>query len=202
MEQILDNLLVMRPFDTPIPPEGAEDSFIIFLAGSQDVNAGQVNGNGDPVSRFDWATNFIKACTEIFDRSSSKGLMPYNQYNYIIINPCYTPQNPVPNVMNEEYINYKQWEMDAMDASTGIFVNFLKRSTSPLPLFTFGYACNSSKMVCRCPELYQHYALVRFMCQRLGIPLLPSKVSSVLSVLQSFFSFIPGFQQANEKVNK
>lgn len=198
MEQILDNLLVMRPFDAPIPPEGAEGSFIIYLAGSQDVNAGQVNPNGDPISKFDWQTNFIKACTEIFDRTSGKGLTPYNQFNYIIINPCYTPQNPTPNVMNPEYMEYKNWEASAMEASTGIFLNFLKRSTSPLPLFTLGYACQSGRLVCRCPETYQNYAMVRFYCQKYGVPLLPSKVSSVLSVLQSFFSFVDGFQQANK----
>lgn len=186
MEQLSDNILVIGPMEQP--PVGTENSFIIYLAGSQDIS-----GN----DKYKWQDKFIKACTEIFDKGE-KGLAPFNQYNYILINPYYVPQNPYPNIMNEEYTAFKNWELEAMNLSTGIFLNFLKRSTSPIPLFTLGYACQSGKLVCRCPDEYFQSGLVRTVCTKYGIPFLPGRIGSVLSVIQNFFSFIEGFQSANK----
>lgn len=187
MEQISNNLLVLGPME--LPPVGTEDSFIIYLAGSQDLSDN---------TKYKWQEKFIKACTEIFSKEEGKGLAPFNQYNYILINPYYVPSNPVPNIMNEEYTSFKNWELEAMNLSTGIFLNFLKRSTSPIPLFTLGYACQSGKLVCRCPDEYFQSGLVRTVCTKYGIPFLPGKIGSVLSVIQNFFSFVEGFQSVSK----
>lgn len=188
MDQRKNNLLVLGPME--YPPEGTENSFKIFLGGSIDISGNQ---------QYDWISKFISSCERIFDNEQEGvGIAPYNQFNYILFNPYYVPQNPAPNIMNQEYTAYKSWEMDAMDMSTGIFINFLKRSTSALPLFTFGYACQSGRLIVRCPDEYFQSALIRLCCNKMGIPFLPGKVSGILNVIQSFFSFIEGFQQANK----
>ena len=183
MEQILPNLLILGPMETP--PEGTENSLKLFLAGSIDLS---------PNESFKWQDHFIKAMMEIVSKEPGKGIAPFNTFNWILVNPYYIPKNPVPNIMNEEYNMYKSWELDAYGWVDGIFLNFLKRSTSPMPLLTLGYTCQSGKLVVRCPEQYYQYDLVRLITTKFGVVLMPSKVSNVLAVIQNFFSFVSGFQ--------
>lgn len=187
MEQILPNLLVLGPLETP--PDGTENTLRIFLAGSIDLSENQ---------QFKWQDKFIKACSEIFNPDPKKGLAPFNTFNWILVNPYYVPKNPVPHIMNQEWSFYKDWELNAYEWCTGIFLNFLKRSTSPLPLFTLGYNSRSQKLVVRCPDEYYQSALVKLVTTKFAIPLLPGKIGSVLSVIQNFFSFVPAFQEVNK----
>lgn len=187
MEQLLPNLLVLGPLETP--PEGTEDSLKIFLAGSIDLSDN---------TQYKWQDKFIKACTDIFNQEEGKGLAPFNMYNYILVNPYYVPKNPTPNIMNQEWMMYKNWELEAYNWCDGIFLNFLKRSISPFPLFTLGYTCQSQKLVVRCPDEYFNFSLVKMVTTKFGVPFLPGKIGSVLSVIQNFFSFVGSFQQVNK----
>lgn len=183
MNQVLDNLLVLGPGEAI--PEGAEDSLKLYLAGSVDLSGNE---------KYMWQDKFIAGMAELV--GPDHGLLMFQKYNYIVFNPYYVPQNSAPNIMNPEFGMLKQWEFMAMDMADGIFCNFLKRSTSPLPLFNFGYVCRSGKVVVRCPDEYYQYALIRFICQNYNIPLLPGKTGSILSVLQSLFAYCPAFQEA------
>ena len=44
----------------------------------------------------------------------------------------------------------------------------------------------------------KNYSLIRLACQQFGVSLLPGRVASVLSVLQSLAVMIPKFQEATK----
>ena len=102
--------------------------------------------------------------------------------------------DPTPSITNQEYMNKKTWEMDMVNAADGIFLNFLSKSVSPLPLFEFGLLATSGKLIVRCPENYFQYSQVAFTCQRMGITLLPTK-ANVKDVLWSMANLLPALQQ-------
>lgn len=181
MEQLSNNVMLLNVGDQI--PVGTEDSLKIFLTGSIDLNM---------TGEFNWQDKFIKGFVELVD--PEKGMLAYSKYNYILINSYYVPQNPVPNIFNQEMVNKQAWEFDMMEVSDAIFCNFLKRSTSPIPLFWFGYACRSGKLLCRCPDEYANYGLVRTTSEKYNVPLIPGKVGSVGQIVAMFFSFIPRFQ--------
>lgn len=182
MNQVKNNLLVLGPGDQI--PDGTEDALKIYLSGTVDLSGNE---------KFMWQEKFINGMSELVDQE--KGLIMFKKYNYIIFNPYYVPQNPAPHIMNPEFTNLKMWETQCLEVADGIFCNFLKRSTSAIPLFEFGYTARSGKLVVRCPEEYQNYALVKFYCENFNIPLLPGKTGSILSVLQSLFAYCPKFQE-------
>lgn len=183
MEQVSDNILVLGPGDAI--PEGTENSIKILLLGSIDTRDDH---------KFDWASSFIKGMIDITD--PQKGLIQYQGFNFIIINSTITPPGGlVPNVMNNDFTMKMQWTFSMAAAADSIFLNFLKRSTAPLPLYWLGYTCGSGKLCVRCPEEYVNYSIVNLTCRQHGVALLPGKVGSVLSVLQSIAAFTPKFQE-------
>lgn len=185
MQQLSDNVLVLNVGD--MLPEVTNDSIKIYLAGSQDLNPANEKWQ-------DKLTNAMVSLT-----SGPGAISVFKNHNWIFINPVMPPQmNNVANMSNPEFVQKVTWTHNMMSAADGIFLNFLKRSVSPLPLYEFGLTCTSNKLVVRCSEEYFQYGLVSFMCQRHGIPLLPNK-SNVKDVIWSFFSLLPGLQQ-NQKL--
>ena len=185
MLQLSNNILVLNVGD-PLPnPSG--DSIKIYLAGSEDLNPANEK----------WQD---KVCNAMITLTEGPGAISvFKNKNWIFINPLMAPQmNNVPNMSNPEFVNKVMWETDMMNAADGIFLNFLKKSVSPLPLYTFGLTACSGKLVVRCSEEYFQYGLISFMCSRHGIPLLPNK-STVKDVIWAFFSLLPGLQQ-NQKL--
>lgn len=185
MQQLSDNVLVLTVGDEL--PAVTNDSVKIYLAGSQDLNPANEKWQ-------DKLTNAMVSLT-----SGPGAISVFKNHNWIFINPVMAPQmNNVANLSNPEFAQKVNWTHTMMSAADGIFLNFLKRSVSPLPLYEFGLTCTSNKLVVRCSEEYFQYGLVSFMCQRHNIPLLPNK-SNVKDVIWSFFSLLPGLQQ-NQKL--
>ena len=182
MQQVSNNIIVIYPGE--IIPEGTENSIKLFLGGSIDTRDDR---------KFDWADKFIKGLTEITD--PQKGLIQYQGLNFVIMNSFVVPKNPIPNVLNPEFMGKMDWIYSSMAASDCIFLNFLKKSTATLPMFLFGYCCASGKLVVRCPEEYINYSTVYSACRQHNVPLLPGKVGSVLSVLSQMMAFTPKFQE-------
>lgn len=188
MEQISNNVLVLNVGDQ-LPP-GTEDALKIYLAGSTDLNQ---------MSNLNWQKKFIDGMKVAVD--PQKGYMNlFSKYNYVIFNPYYIPRNPAQNIFNEEFVNKWQWEQNCMEVADVIFMNFLKRSTSPLPLYTFGYTVRSQKLVVRCHEEYINYGIVKLACDTYNVPLVGSKMGTVNQILGLMFSFIPKFQEVNQSV--
>ena len=180
MLQLSPNVLVLNVGD--LLPEPYGDAIKIYLAGSEDLNP----------SNEKWQDKLCNAMVTLTEGPNA--ISVFKGKNWIFINPMMTPQfDPTPNMSNPEFVNKLTWQMDMMNAADGIFLNFLKRSVSPLPLFTLGQAVNSGKLVVRCSEEYFQYGLVNFICGRHQVPLLPNR-STVKDVIWAFFSLLPGLQ--------
>ena len=181
MQQLSENVLVLNVGDQI--PQPNNDSIIIYLAGTEDLNPANEK----------WQDKFAQAVVEL-SSSTSPSAIPLFKKNWIIINPLSVPQqNLAPNLSNPEFVQKMTWKHDMMSAAHCIFLNYKKNSTSPFPLYELGLLTNSGKMVVRCSEGYFQYGLVSCTCNRYNIPLLPNK-SNVKDVLFSFFSLIPALQ--------
>ena len=184
MEQLSSNVIVLQMGD-PIPP-GTEDAIKILLVGSESID--------DSSDSFDWQGKFISGVLNITD--PEKGLLMFKNKKYIIINCKYIPKM-MPDAgmpQNAELLNKYNYILDMANMSDGIFCNILKKTQSPIPLFEFGLFTSSNKLVIRCPEEYQYSSLVKLICERSNVPLLPGK-SSVKDVMFSLFAYIPKFQE-------
>ena len=185
MEQVSDNILVIYPGE--MFPEGTENSIKILLSGSIDTREDK---------KYDWASKFIEGLKSL--TSPDKGLIQYQGLNFIIANSFVSPGNPAANIMNPEFQQKTNWMFQMIAGCDAIFINFLKKSTSAIPLFWFGYCCSSGKCVVRCPEEYINYGIVRMTCQNHSISLLPGRVGNVLSVLQALAVYTPKFQEVQK----
>lgn len=184
MQQLAPNLIVLNAGEQ-FPP-GTEDFLKIYLAGTQSI------GNGDDT---DWQTKFANGLLTLVTGNNS--LIMYKNTKFMLINPKIPVQNPKMTLDNPEFVQKLNWEYDMMGAADAIFVNFLKKSVSPIPLLEFGYALRAGKTVVRCPEEYQHYGMVRLLCEKHQVPLHQSTTGTVLAVLQSMFAYVPRFQEIN-----
>jgi hypothetical protein len=183
MQQLSPNVLVLNVGDQI--PQG--DYIKIYLAGSEDLNP----------SNEKWQDKLCNAMVTLTDGPGA--ISVFKGKNWMFINPMMAPQmDPTPSMLNPEFVNKLTWQTDMMNAADGIFLNFLKRSVSPLPLYTFGLTVNCGKLVVRCSEEYFQYGLVSFMCGRHSVPLLPNK-STVKDVIWAFFSLLPTLQ-VNQKL--
>ena len=186
MEQISNNVMVLNVGDQ-IPP-GTEDALKIYLGGSMDLG---------PTGEYNWFQKFIDGMKVAVD--PTKGYMNlFSKYNYIIFNPYYVPKNPAQNIFNQEFTQKWTWENQCLEMADCIFLNFLGKSTSPLPLYTFGYIVRSGKLVVRCPEIYTNYGIVKMACDTYNVPLVGSKMGTVNQILSLMFSFIPKFQEVGK----
>lgn len=190
MEQLASNIKVLYSPE-PIPGEGIEDYVKIALVGSTDlVDGGQL----------DWYTAFINGLVTIAGRESNHAVNIFKNLNYLVFN-CKTPKvaNGSMSVDNPEFVQHTAWLSDCCDLADGIFINFLKRSTSVMPLFWFSQYVKSGKLVVRVPMEadYVYSGLVNMECQRFNVPMFPGKMGNVMSVIQAFFSFIPKMQLLN-----
>lgn len=169
-----DNVLVLTPGE--IPPPGTEDCIKLLLMGSIDAR---------PDGKYDWGTRFINGLVENTD--PVRGILQYRGLKFLVYNSVVPPQNPEapPSLENPEFVSKYEWMVQCMEDCDLIFCNFLKKSQNPLPLYWFGLAASTGKLVTRCPDQYFGYGLVSCSCKHFGSPLLPGKVGSVLAIIQA-----------------
>lgn len=192
MEQVSPNVVVLQMGD-PIPA-GTEDAIKILLVGSESVDT---PGKDGIANTFDWQGKFISGVVKLTDVGN--GLLMFKNKRYVLINCKYIP-TMMPDVgmpQNVELINKYNYILDMANQADGIFCNILKKTQSPIPLFEFGLFVSSSKLVIRCPEEYPYSSLIKLVCERSNIPLLPGK-SSVKDVMFSLFASIPKFQELQQ----
>ena len=170
MQQLSENVLVLNVGDQI--PQPNNDSIIVYLAGTEDLN---------PANEM-WQDKFSTAVVELSSSTSSSAI-PLFKRNWIIVNPISMPQqNLAANMSNPEFVQKMTWKHEMMSAANCIFLNYKKKSVSPLPLYELGLLINSGKLVVRCSEEYFQYGLVNFICTRHNVPLLPNR-SNVKDIL-------------------
>lgn len=159
----------------------------ILLLGSED------NGN-QPL--FDWQGKFAQGVGVLSDPKT--GSLMFKGQNYAILNPKTPVANTAPTFDNPEFVKKTSWILDAIDSCDAIFINFLSKSVSPFPLMQLAFTTQSQKLVVRSSENYQNYGIVRLLCERYSIPLLPGgRNGNVFTVLQAMYSFLPAFRNIN-----
>lgn len=186
MTPVSSNIMVLDPGE--ITPPGNEDAIKLTLIGSIDTR---------PDGKFNWAQKFINGLVELTD--PLKGVLQYRGLRIIVANTFFPTNNPEASVMNPEFVSKINWTNQVLQDSDLIFCNFLKKSTASIPLFWFGLAAQSGKMVVRCPDQYINYGIVQITCQNMGIPLMPGKVGSVLAIVQAMDSISDVFKLKQDK---
>lgn len=81
-----------------------------------------------------------------------------------------------------------EWELDAMERSEVIAVNFSAGSYAPITLLELGLNAKSEKLIVCCPDGYQRKGNVEIVCERHGIHVvetLPALVGAVAARLTS-----------------
>ncbi len=139
----------MQLFNAPRAlPNNKEKS--IFLAGTID------NGNS-----FDWQ----EEVTRFFCNA------PYN-----ILNPRRKDwdESWQQKEENREFAEQVNWELDALEKSDLIIMNFLPRSQSPVTLLEFGLFARSQKLMVCCPDEFWRSGNVYIACQKYGVPVFRS----------------------------
>ena len=184
MIQLSNNVTMYYPGETL--DESINGTVKITLIGSDSY---------EPGGAYDWQGKFAEGLAKLADPVGGQGLLMYKNMNYTILNckPANPPQNPTMDINNPEMVTKVSASFDFCSIADAIFLNFLKKSTSMMPIFELGYLANSGKLVVRCPNEYAYQPLVQLVCQRHGIPLLPVN-SNVKDAIWALMSICPSMQ--------
>lgn len=89
----------------------------------------------------------------------------------------YNPRRPKWNGSLEQDITvpefYQQvnWELNALDRSSIIVINFEEDSKSPISLLELGLYAISGRLLVRCPKKFYRSGNIQIVCDRFRIPL-------------------------------
>lgn len=153
---------VITPKERNILPT---NNLILFLAGSIEMGK---------------AENWQKTLIEDLEKSIDKGLS--------IFNPRRDDWNSSweQNQSNDHFNHQVNWELNSIERSDIIFVNFIPETMSPITLLELGKISergNRDIVVC-CPEGYWRRGNVEIVCTRAGIPFY-SDYKSALGALKT-----------------
>lgn len=137
------NYEVYKSPDVRLAPE---DSIKMFLAGTIDM------GNSE-----DWQSSFSKSIVKDF-----------YLYNPGIKLSIYNPRRDKFDKSSE--IEQIKWEMERLDHSDIIVMNFLSDSKSPVTFLELGLYSNTGKLIVVCPKEFYRYQNVRLTCLKYHIP--------------------------------
>lgn len=125
----------------------AEKQITVFLAGSIEMGSAP-EWQTDVAEKFkDFEVTFFNPRRESWD-SSWKQFQTETNFN--------------------QQVN---WELNKLEESTFIFMNFTPDSKSPISLLELGYFAKSGKMIVCCPKEFWRVGNVEIMCTRNSIPL-------------------------------
>jgi hypothetical protein len=73
-------------------------------------------------------------------------------------------------INNRNFTEQVEWELDALDQSDYIIMNFLKESKSPISFLELGIHIDDGKLHVICPEGFYRKGNVDIVCRRYGVP--------------------------------
>lgn len=85
-----------------------------------------------------------------------------------------------------EFFGQVNWELDAMEASDVIVLNFVAGTMSPISLLELGLFARSKKLIVCCPHDFWRKGNVDVACRKYGIPQVAS-LSELIGVLRNRF---------------
>jgi len=188
MIQLSSNVIEYFPGDS-IGDE-ASGYIKIALAGSDSY---------EPSGAYDWQRKFAEGLVQLSDPNSGTGLIMYKNMKFAVLNckSANPPANFSLDINNQEAVDKISSNLDFCAVADGIFLNFLKKSESLMPVFQFGYLAKTGRLVVRCPDEYKYHALVSVICQREQIPLYPGRLTNVLTILQGLLT-LPNIAQMQQ----
>jgi len=72
---------------------------------------------------------------------------------------------------NAELKHHIMWELEAMQQSDFILLNFLKDSKSPISLVELGLYAQSGKLIVVCPQEFYKHNYVHILCEKYSTPI-------------------------------
>lgn len=128
----------------------------IFLAGTID--------NGDSE---DWQAIARKYLIRNFDK------IGYTKKRLLVLNPRRVEWDASweQKFESPQFFQQVSWEIDAMEKSNLIIMNFLPESKSPISLLELGLFAKSGKMMVCCPDEFYRSGNVQIVCNKFNIPL-------------------------------
>lgn len=137
----------MQVFNALCTIEGDNTEKSIFLAGTID------RGNS-----YNWQEKVIRFLAD----------KPYNIYN---------PRRDdwddswESNIDNNQFNEQVNWELNALEHSDLIIMNFLPYSQSPVTLIEFGLFAKIEKLIVCCPNEFWRSGNIHIVCEKYKIPL-------------------------------
>jgi hypothetical protein len=90
---------------------------------------------------------------------------------------------------NPEFRNQVNWELNKLEESHIIFLNFVEDTMSPISLLELGHFASSGKLIVCAPKEFYRRGNVEIVCSRMGIPLFEN-FEDALSSLSSRIEFL------------
>ena len=72
---------------------------------------------------------------------------------------------------NPEFFQQVTWELDALEKSDLIIMNFLENSKSPITFLELGLFAKSKKLFIACPKNFYRRGNIEIICNKYSIPL-------------------------------
>jgi len=156
----------MKVFTPPHMPDAYElfDGKRIFLAGTIDMGASQL-----------WQDAAIELFKSKFHNSSEE---------VTVYNPRRADWDSSWGTTFDDPQLFQQitWELDQMEKSTHIIMNFLPNSKSPITLLELGLFAKSGKLRVICPKEFYRSGNVHMICYRNNIPLYDTLEECIKSI--------------------
>lgn len=90
---------------------------------------------------------------------------------------------------NPEFRNQVNWELNKLEESDIIFLNFVEDTMSPISLLELGHFASSGKLIVCAPKEFYRRGNVEIVCSRMGIPLFEN-FDTALASLTSRIEFL------------
>lgn len=83
----------------------------------------------------------------------------------------FDPTRKDHNALDDEAMRQQiYWELDALELSDKIILNFLPQAKSPISLVEMGLYAKSGKLVVVCPDEFYQKRYVKALCSRYSVP--------------------------------
>lgn len=135
-----------RIYKSPDEMVAPKNSIKLFLAGTIDMGSSE-----------NWQDSFTRYIINDFSLRNPKARLS-----------IYSPRREVFDKSSE--VEQIEWEMDRLDHSDVILINFLPESKSPISLLELGLYSQSKKLIVVCPKEFYRYHNVRLTCLKYRIP--------------------------------